>query len=394
MAERDEVDDILDELGIDVEAELKSSRTPREERIIAGFEDIVRFVEKNGRPPRHAEDGDIFERMYAVRLDRLREQDDCLALLAPMDTHGLLAGGKSAQDDVADLSEDDVLAALGLDGDDDLTTLTHVKSRAEVKAAEEIATREKCKDFARFKPLFEKVQSDLDRGIRQARKPENEVKMTEFAEGSFFIIGGQYAYVAEAGESFRTEYDRADRRLRVVYDNGTEHEILARSLQRSMYKDELARFISEPAAGPLFATEPQPGEVESGTIYVLRTKSQVPYIAERRHLIHKIGFTKGSVEKRIAHAATEATFLFAEAEIAAEYKLYSVSKSTLEAILHRFFEPARLKITIPDRFGRAFVPEEWFEVPIEAIDEAIQRVQDGSIITHFYDPGSRAIKTR
>lgn len=92
--------------------------------------------------------------------------------------------------------------------------------------------------------------------------------------------------------------------------------------------------------------------MQSGTIYVVRTKSQVPYIAERRHLVHKIGFTKGSVERRIAAAATEATFLFAEAEVVAEYKLYSVSKSTLETILHRFFEAARLKIRIPDRFGR------------------------------------------
>lgn len=209
-----------------------------------------------------------------------------------------------------------------------------------------------------------------------------------------FIIGGQYAYVAEAGESFRTEYDRSDRRLRVIYDNGAEHEILARSLQRAMYKDELARFISEPAAGPLFATEPQPGEVQSGTIYVVRAKSQVPYIAERRHLVHKIGFTTGSVERRIAAAASEASFLFAEAVVVAERKISLVSKASLDAILHRVFEPARLQIRIQDRFGCEFVPEAWFETPIEAVEEAIQRVQDGSIFGYFFDPQNRAVKLR
>ncbi len=58
----------------------QASRTPREERIIAGFEEIQRFVEQHGRAPQHGEDRDIFERLYAVRLDRLRELDDCRAL--------------------------------------------------------------------------------------------------------------------------------------------------------------------------------------------------------------------------------------------------------------------------------------------------------------------------
>ena len=35
----------------------------REERIIAGFEEIQRFVEKHGRAPQHGEDRDIIERL-------------------------------------------------------------------------------------------------------------------------------------------------------------------------------------------------------------------------------------------------------------------------------------------------------------------------------------------
>lgn len=42
-------EELLDALGVEVEAKAKSSKSPREERIIAGFEDIERFVEQHGR---------------------------------------------------------------------------------------------------------------------------------------------------------------------------------------------------------------------------------------------------------------------------------------------------------------------------------------------------------
>jgi len=63
---------LLDQLGVEIETNPVASRTRREERIIAGFEEIQRFVDQHGRAPQHGEDRDIFERLYAVRLDRLR----------------------------------------------------------------------------------------------------------------------------------------------------------------------------------------------------------------------------------------------------------------------------------------------------------------------------------
>ena len=86
----DEDDALLEELGVEVETKKDAGRTPREERIIAGFEEIQRFVEQHGHPPQHGEERDIFERLYAVRLDRLRELADCRALLEPLDRQGLL----------------------------------------------------------------------------------------------------------------------------------------------------------------------------------------------------------------------------------------------------------------------------------------------------------------
>ena len=78
--------------GVETEAKREGSRAPREERIIAGFEEIQRFVAEHGRPPQHGEERDIFERLYAVRLDRLRELDDARTLLATLDHQGLLSG--------------------------------------------------------------------------------------------------------------------------------------------------------------------------------------------------------------------------------------------------------------------------------------------------------------
>ena len=80
-----DLNELADELAEFAPAEKAAGRPASEERVIAGFEEIQRFVEKHGRVPQHGEDRDIFERLYAVRLDRLRTLPDCRALLAPLD---------------------------------------------------------------------------------------------------------------------------------------------------------------------------------------------------------------------------------------------------------------------------------------------------------------------
>ncbi len=66
--------------------------------------------------------------------------------------------------------------------------------------------------------------------------------------------------------------------------NGTESNLLLRSLQRALYKDEAGRRISEPAAGPLFGDELDEDDQASGIIYVLRSKSDHPVVAANREL--------------------------------------------------------------------------------------------------------------
>lgn len=388
MAEMDD-DELLDALGVEVAPLKVSSRTPREERIIAGFEDILRFYQAHGRAPLHGEGHDIFERLYAVRLDQLRKLPEAQTLLAELDTPRLLSDAVAIQTDVGALDEDALLAELGV-GDttsdqDDITVLRHVRSNVEKRAAEEIANRTKCEDFESFKHLFDKLQRELKSGVRKVIPLETR-SLDEIQKGTFFIVGGQVAYVAEERGEFTTKYDRRDMRLRVVYDNATESEVLQRSLQRALHRDKVARLITEPIAGPLFGDMSEPDDIETGTIYVLRSLSSHPFIAEHRELIHKIGVTGGKVETRIAGAEKDATYLLAEVEVVATYKLHNLNRIRLENIFHRLFDAAQVDLTIEDRFGNPVKPREWFLVPLHVIDEAVERIRDGSITEVVYDP--------
>ena len=94
--------ELLADLGITAEKKAKTSRTLKEARIVAGFEDIQRFVEEQGRHPGHGPELDIFERLYAVRLDRLRAQSACVDLLTDLDYQKLLDSKKKIDVDALD----------------------------------------------------------------------------------------------------------------------------------------------------------------------------------------------------------------------------------------------------------------------------------------------------
>lgn len=389
----DEDDALLAELGIEVETKKIAARTPQEERIIAGFEEIQRFTEEHRRAPQHGEERNIFERIYAVRLDRVRQLNDCRKLLEPLDHQGLLAGEPVSNSEVTDdLDDDALLAELGVEAETaEITELRHVRSSAEKRAAEEIANRERCEDFERFKPLFQQVQNELDTGVRTTRPFE---KKAEIAPGRFFIVGGQKAYVAAMDEAFLTAQGMTDARLRVIFDNGTESNMLMRSLQRALHKDDAGRRITDPSAGPLFADHTADGDEASGTIYVLRSKSDLAIVKENRKVLHKIGVTSGKVERRIANAKIDATFLLADVEVVATYELFNINRTKLENLIHRIFDAARLDIEIKDRFGNPVVPREWFLVPLSVVDEAVGRIKDATIKDYSYDPKSASLKLR
>jgi hypothetical protein len=210
-----------------------------------------------------------------VRLDR-RALPDCRTLLEPLDHQGLLAGASTvaaSADETIDI--DDLAAELAdVAGADDITVLRHVRTSAEKRAAEEVADRKPCEDFETFRPLFERVQAEVKTGMRQSQPIEAGRRAIE--AGDFFVLDGLTLYVAEVGEPLKTTAGEVDRRLRLIFSNGTESNLLLRSLQRAFYNDP-PRGAGLAESGQLsFGGELEADDVESGTIYVLRSCPIIP----------------------------------------------------------------------------------------------------------------------
>lgn len=385
-----DLDDLRAELDDFAKPKKEQTRSPWDERVIAGFEEIQRFVEEHGHPPRHGEDLDIFERLYAVRLDQIKRKADCRELCLELDHQNLLAGSDSPDDDpLADLEDDELLSELeGIGAEvDELRELKHVRSRTEIQAAEKIGRRKPCEDFDEFRPRFDLVVRELKEGLRKTipfRKNAGFTK-TDIKHNQFIILEGQTSYIAEIGEPQTAPNGEYDARLRIIYDNGTEGDILLRTLIRAMYRDETCRLISDPEHGPLFADYAIDGDEASGTIYVLRSKSSHPTVAQHRDIVHKIGVTNKSIEKRISRASSQPTFLMADVEVVTTYELYNINRTRLENLLHKIFHSAQLDIEIKDRFGKPVVPREWFLVPLFVIEEAVEKIKDGTITDYIYD---------
>lgn len=376
--------ELLGELGVELEAEKPKAYSPLEARLIAGFEDILKFTNENGRPPQHGEERDIFERLYAVRLDQLRKNPQAKSLLADVDEYGLLAKSSLSTEDEPD--DDALLSALGVealpDNDRDITKIIHVSPIAHRQAAEEIANREVCREFEKFEPVFKELASDLQTGVRETR---NGIKFEDINVGAIFILNGQVMLIAEKGELKKAPNEQHwDARLRIIFDNGTESNMLLRSVLRRANDDDTARTITSNIAGPLFS-DTADEDSETGTIYVLRSKSELPEILPIRNAILKIGVTGSSVKTRISNAKNDATYLLGDVEVIDEYTLYNVSRKKLENLIHRIFADAQLQITIQDRFGKPFTPREWFLTTPDAVAEAVELIKSGEIVNYKYN---------
>lgn len=400
MAKKDkftaEDDELLAALGVEVEEKKKTTFTALEERVIAGFEEIQKFVDEQKRLPLHGEENDIFERLYAVRLEKIKNKKEFVDLLKEFDYQNILSGEiKNSFEVSEDIDDDELLNLLGVEEEENsITNLKHVKTRAEKRAVEEFANRTICEEFEKFKPLFEKAKKEIENGFRETvrfRKDSGFTK-TLIQEKLFVIIRGQMAYIAEKGEIFKAPNGEEDARLRVIYDNGTENNLLQRSLIRAMYKDETSRFVTSPDSGPLFSGELDNDDLESGTIYVLRSNSKNPVIIENREIFHKIGVTGNDIKKRIQNAKNDPTFLMADVEVVATYKLANIKRHKLENLIQSFFKNTKLDFGIKDRFGKPVNPKEWFLVPIFIIDEVVEKIKDGTIEDYYYDVKSASLK--
>jgi len=390
----EELDKILetDPLGLlDIKPKA-SSVISADERLIASFEEINDFVREHNSEP--IQSRDIKERKLYSRLKSLRESPEKAAALAEFDSFGLLADVKFPEpieiNSVDDILGDDVLGLLGDDEADpnDIFELTNVTKSIEMP--DYIARRKPCKEFDQFEHLFKQCHAGLASGEKELRKFMGE---QQIAAGNFFILHGVMVYIAAMGkkEQKKGQYNA---RLRCIFENGTESNMLMRSLAAELYKERNGRRIINRIEGLFDA----PGQVTqedeaTGFIYVLRSLSEDPQIKEIKNL-HKIGFSSQPVKQRIQNAAQEPTYLMADVKVITEFETYNFNPQKLENLLHTFFAESCLNLAVTDSNGNQHAPREWFIVPLDVIETAVQLLISGEIINYRYDSQQQIISAK
>ena len=363
-----------DDLGL-LNAKPKPSGITSDERLVASFAEINDFVTKHGCLP-EANSKDIHEHKLFSRLNSLLADSAKANALREYDEFGLLASAKQISS-LNDIFADDDLGILSNDAES-IFTLRNIPKEA--ATPEYIARRKPCKNFAEFEPIFKQCHAELKDKKRVLRP---FIRDYEMEKGNFFVLKGMLVYIAHVGEKTKDRHGKWDARLRAIFENGTESDLLLRSLGKELFKDgRRVTELSEMALNNFnnITTEDQ----ETGYIYVLKSLSEKPEIKSIEHL-YKIGFSRAPVEERIKNATQEPTYLNAPVKIVSAYKCYNLNPQKFEQLLHTFFGKACLNMDLYDNTGKRYAPREWFVAPLEIIEMAASMLINGDIVDYVYD---------
>ncbi len=351
-----------------------------DERLLATFEEIKVFYEKAGRVPQSG--NGVQEHQLAARLKGLKSDPEKVEMLRAYDKYDLLSSEKPIES-INDIFDDDSLGLLENDAEQ-IFDLKHVPK--ETNMPDYIASRKPCLDFAEFEHLFKDCHQDLRTEKRKLYPFKNEQQIDK---GYFFVLKGILVYVADVSEKEKVG-GKTNARLRCIFENGTESDMLLRSLAAELYKN--GRRVTEHNEKLLDnLTGITEADEEAGFIYVLKSKSDRPEIASIKNLF-KIGYSKGAVEERIKNAPQDPTYLMAPVAIVTAFKCYNMNPQKLEQLLHNFFGSACLNVDVFDLKGKRTVPREWFIAPLPVIEQAIEMIVSGEILSYNYDPVNEQIK--
>ncbi|CAI1075677.1 T5orf172 domain [Serratia entomophila] len=370
------------------------------------FENIMTFVDSYGRAPQNTPNATMSEKSLTRQLNAIRVNPEQCKILRERDRHGLLADvhvnqnlSGTPQVELASLPEiskselvtslddifaDDDLGLLDFDAPE-IFTIKHVPV-GKKDLPDEIARRQPCPDFERFSPLFARVHRGFRDGVFSVIRYRNEHK---FQEGDFFILSGVMGYVHRAGERLE-QYDTYNARLHLVFENGTELNMLYQSLTQGLVRDNEGRKVD--LNGQQLV--PSDGPVPSGFVYVLATRSTDPALTPYIRDLYKIGFTETTVEKRIQNAAKDRTFLEAPVRIIFTTQCFNMNANRLEALVHGFLAKQRLNITLRAANGSTYTPREWFHTPLATVQAVIKYILDGTISEYRMDNTTGKIVTK
>ena len=354
----------------------------KDERLVGSFEQINDFVRKNGQTP-NEQANDISEAMLGHMLKTIKVDKKKVEALTEYDEFGLLEAEKAPETLEELFAEDSDL----FKNNGNLFDVTKLPNNGYKRVVENggwtPAEREECLDFDKtYRPLFEKTQNSLAKGEKTFAK---FTTVSQLKQGGFYVYDGQMCYLVSFGEIERKAGGYSQQRLLVIFENGTMSKMYRRSLAQRLY--EPSGFVVVDPTSPM----EEDNKDTVGHIYVLKSKSEDTSIQDIKDL-YKIGMTEDTVENRIANAEKDPTYLMAPVEIVEAYKVtgdYNTQK--VEALIHRFFANAKVILTITDRDGKEYTPDEWYSVPIGVIREAIDLLNTGDIINFVYDANSQKI---
>ena len=395
------IDDIFDDddFGL-LDSKAKTSLVKTDEdRLIDSFEDINAFFDKYKREPNKSS---MSEYGLLAKLKNFRENETQKKVLKPFDRHNLLGYVEMEKQTIDEILNDDDLGLLDVAKDLAIFKFKHTPRPEERAEADFVAQRKpiKEKEFEKYEILFQKVHKEIKEGKRKILPFTNIEKNLHV--GDFYLMDGLLLYLESANlkkeeiEHITSKRTRVEGRTRTIFENGTYSNMLYTSLGRGLQDNgKIVTNTYEKIEQDLFINTGlvMEEDIQSGWIYVLKTKSSNSQIVNIKDL-YKVGFASNSVDERIKNAKHEATYLFAEVQKVATYKVYNRNADKLESLLHRFFANACLDIDLFNEKGQRLNPREWFVVPFDVIEETIQLILNENIVNYEYDPLTKKNKLK
>lgn len=333
--------------------------------------EVADWIEKNGRDPK-VESTDVTEHRYAIRLKKIRDRNNT-------------EKKEVIFDPLSDPALDSMIAEMNIPDLEDFSDSV-IKPRKK-NAATYISNRTHIDDFTQYEPLFNTVQAELEKGVRKAIP----FSASGMRPGRFYIAGGLLCFIDEVYEPEKNSFGRIDSRLHVIFANHTESYMLFATLQKIM-SEENGRSVTDPDES-VFGNYNEAlveEDVHTGYIYILRSLSAEPELKKYGKDFYKVGYTGGSVEKRISNAINEPTYLCAPVQIVEKWRCTNINSKALETFLHKFLDVARVKIKVNGK-DKSQVASEWFNVPLVILEAMVPMILDGSIINYRYDPNSQKL---
>lgn len=383
---------------------LKKKATTSTDQSVAAFLDLVAFYEEHNREPNESKPE---EKALAWRLKGYRTRPDLRAKVLEHDSVGLLGEAVAAPAPCEPLPEKPVATPAPVavrevtslddifDDDDDLGLLggidtsifavKHVAPPTEKDMPDEIASRILCEDFYLYEKLFKDVQGVLNTKMVMLERFSSE---SEAAVGQMFILRGQLCYVDRILKEDTPDSKRDNPRLRVIFENGTEADLLKRSLARALYKDPHSRRVNFDLN--LFSDKSftvSHGDKPTGFIYILGSETTAPALASLKNTgkLVKIGYSSQEVGERIKNAHVDPTYLEAPVRLLAQIECFNLNPQKFENLIHAFLYQQRLNMTLVSASGKPYHPEEWFAVSVETAVEVCNRIIDGTIVQYRMD---------